>query len=296
MVLPTTRLGVFACFTGFALFCAAAAGAQELPEPWGDPLDRPPRVDLSGSIGVGAPTDWSDLVVLGSISPVFGVFEQVLVRDLRVKRETQIGGAVTYWRGRYGFRAAVGLSRSTLLVSGDPVDLTQPTVTTVPELSIDLDTWSYDVNGVIGLVEYSPRSWVWPYVSLGFGGVTYDLAQPVRPPLLTFIDRDRTRPITAEELVLLEQRSREFLLAVDEVSQETVFAVNAALGTDFRLPVGPGGLGVRLELSDHVTQSPVGLRIGELRRNSLLTTDTGVRFKLVHNLRAAAGFVVFIKR
>jgi hypothetical protein len=291
-----TTLRVLSLLTGMALLCASAAGAQGLPEPWADPLDLPGRVDVSASLGVGAPTDWSDLVVLGTISPLLGVFEQVLVRDLRVKRETEIGGAVTYWRGRYGFRTHVALSRSTLVVGGQPVDASQSPFASGPETSVDLDTWSYGVRGVIGLTEYNSRAWVSPYVSFGFGGVTYDLANPVRPPLLTFVDVSRAQPITAEELVILDQRSREFLLSVDEVAQETDFAVSFAVGTDLRLPLGPGGVGLRLELSDQISRSPVAVRIGELRRASLLASDTGVRFRPVHQLRAAAGFVVYIRR
>jgi hypothetical protein len=291
-----TTLKVVALLAGMALFCAPAGSAQGLPDPWADPADLPARVDVSASLGVGAPTDWSDLVVLGTISPVFGVFEQVLVRDLRVKRDTEIGGAVTYWRGRYGFRTHVSLSRSTLIVGGEPVDASQSPFPPGPEASVHLDTWSYDVRGVVGLTEYNSRAWVWPYASVGLGGITYDLATPVRPPLLTFIDRSRAQAITPEELAILDQRSSEFLLALNEVAKETVFAVNFAVGTDLRIPVGPGGVGLRLELSDQISPSPVNLRIGELRRASLLESDTGVRFRPVHHLRAAAGFVVYIRR
>jgi hypothetical protein len=124
------------------------------------------------------------------------------------------------------------------------------------------------------------------------GGITYDPAQSVGPPL-AFIDHPR--PITPEELVVLDRRSREFLLAVDEVAQETVFAVNVGVGTDLRLPLGPGGIGLRIELSDHIAPSPVGLRITELGHTSLLA-DAGVGSHRVHHLRATAGFVVYIRR
>jgi hypothetical protein len=65
--------------------------------------DRPPRVDLSASAGLLMPTetDWSDLVLLGSVSSASGV----LVRDLQVEPGTVFGAAATYLRGRYGFRA-----------------------------------------------------------------------------------------------------------------------------------------------------------------------------------------------
>lgn len=295
MLHPTT-LQVTSFVAAIALWCASLAGAQSLPQPWADPLDQPGRVDISVSLGVGAPTDWSDLVVLGSISPAFGVFEQVLMRDLHVKPDAAIGGAVTYWRGRYGFRTQATLARSSLVAAGGPVDVAQSLAASRPSVSVDLDTWSYDVRGVIGLIEYTPGAWVWPYASFGFGGITYDLAQSVGPPLLTFIEGGRGLATTVDELVVVNQRSREFLLAVNEPSQDTVFAVNVAVGTDVRLPIGPGGVGLRLELSDHVASSPVGLWIGELRRANLLASDTGVGSKLVHHLRAAAAFVVYLRR
>jgi hypothetical protein len=293
MLHPTTL--AFTSFVAFvALVCASPARGQGLPQPWADPYDYPGRVDISASVGVGAATDWSDFVLLGSISPAFGIIEQVLVRDLRVKPDTQIGAAVTYWRGRYGFRAHASRSKSTLVVGGGSLAASPTSLVSDVTTSVDLDTWSYDVRGAVGLVEYDPRWWIWPYAWVGLGGITYDLAHPVGPPLFTFIERSRS--ITPEELVVVEGRSREFLLAVNEVAQDTVFAVNVGVGTDVRLPLGPGGVGLRVELSDHIAPSPVGLRISELRRASLLTSDTGAGSHLVHHLRATVGLVVYIRR
>jgi hypothetical protein len=294
-MLHPTALTFTSFVAGLVLVYAPSARAQDLPEPWADPFDQRGRVDISASVGVGAPTDWSDLVLLGSISPAFGIVEQVLVRDLRVRSDTHFGGALTYWRGRYGFRADASLSRSTLVAGRAGLEALLRPSTPDGSVSVDLDTWSYDVRGVVGLIEYEPRRNVWPYAWFGFGGITYDLAQSVGPPLLTFVESPR-RPITAEELVVVDQHSREFLLAVNEVAQDTVFAVNVGVGTDVRLPLGPGGMGLRFELSDHIAQSPVGLQIGELRRSNLLASDTGVGAKLVHHLRATAGFVVYIRR
>jgi hypothetical protein len=291
-----TTLGVRSLLVAIAFLCASPGAAQQLPEPWADPLDQPGRVDISVTGGVGAPTDWSDLVVLGTISPAFGVFEQVLVRDLRVKRDTEIGAAVTYWRGRYGFRAQAALSRSTLVVGQGPVDASRSPFATESSLSVDLDTWSYDVRGVIGLIEYSRGAWVWPYAWFGVGGMTYQLDRAVRPPLLAFIESGRSRAVTPDELVIIEGRSREFLLSVNEVSTDSVLAFNAGIGTDVRLPLGPAGVGLRLELSDHIAPSPVSLQIGELRRANVLTTDTGVAVRVVHHLRATAGFVIYVGR
>lgn len=274
---------------GAALLIPSATTAQSWDQPWADPQDRPPRVDVSASVGFLAPTDWSDLVLLGSISPATGVLEQVLVRDLRVEPDKELGASITYWRGRYGFRVEAGFSSSVMAVGGLAPLLGSDS--SARSASVDVDTWLYNLGGAIGFMEYAPDRWVWPYGFFGVGGVTYDLARRVGPPLTTFIERappgDGRR-----DLVIVDDRSREFLLAIDELDTETVFAVNIGVGTDFRIPLGPGGVGLRVEVADHLTSSPVGLRIGELRRAGALTADTGVEFGPVHHFRASAGVVL----
>src|SRR5690606_22241095 len=144
-----------------AVLGASNARAQDWGQPWSDPRDRPPRVDLSATIGPLVATDWSDLVLLGSLSPVSGVLEQALVRDLSVEPDVAWGGAFTYWQGRYGFRAFAGLSRSTLTIGAGPLDGSQPAA---GDFNVDVDTWFYEVRGAIGLLEYNPGRRVWPYV------------------------------------------------------------------------------------------------------------------------------------
>jgi len=263
----------------------ASSPAQSLPQPWADAEDETGRVDITASIGVMAPTDWSDLVLLGSLSPATGVLEQVLVRDVRVDPGTEVEGAVTYWRGRYGFRVHAGRAQSSLTIAG-PADAP-------PASAIDMDTWSYDARGVIGLIEYTPRRWVWPYAFFGLGGMTYDLDRAVSPSLLTFIERSRTG---VPGTIIIEDEPRDFLLALDELQTETVFALSVGIGTDLRVPLGAAGVGLRIEVSDQVPRSPVGLRIGELRRSRPLAADTGVNFGAVHHFRATAGFVLHIGR
>jgi hypothetical protein len=259
---------------GAALLLPAAAAAQDWSQPWADDQDRPPRVDVSGSIGFLAPTDWSDLVLLGSISSATGVLEQLLVRDLRVEADEDLGGTVTYWRGRYGFRVEGRFSSSSVR-SGE-------------RTTVDANTWLYNVGGAIGFLEYSPELWVWPYGFVGLGGVTYDLDHRISPPL-SIIQRG---PASRPDILIVEDDSTEFLLAIDELDTESVFALNFGIGTDFRIPVGPGGVGLRLELADHMSTSPVGVRIGELRRVGALTADTGVEFGPVHHFRASVGVVL----
>jgi len=60
----------------------ASSIAQDWSQPWADPQDRPPRVDISASAGFLMPTRWTDLVLLGSISPAPGILEQVFTRGV----------------------------------------------------------------------------------------------------------------------------------------------------------------------------------------------------------------------
>lgn len=266
--------------------------AQDWSQPWADPEDRPPRVDVSASAGLLTPTRWSSLVLLGSISAATGVLEQVLARDLRVEPDTEFSAAATYWRSRYGFRVQTGFSRSTLKIGGTPGSGGQA----VDErTSVGIDTWLYDLRGAIGFVDYKPTRWVWPYGFVGVGGITYRLKNTISPPL-TFVEHGPTLVDRRGNTIVIADAGRQFLLAVDGLSTETVFAINVGAGTDFRVPLGPGGVALRLEISDHVAPSPLGLRIRELSPAGTFASDASVGFRAVHHLSATAGFVVQIGR
>jgi hypothetical protein len=275
-------------FLLLTLLLPATLGAQDWTQPWADPMDRPPRLDVSASAGLLVPTDWSDLVILGSLSSATGALEQVLVRDVRVKPGSVFGGSATYWRGRYGFRAHASYSDSTLAL-GDSFEPAEGA------LSVDVDTWMYDVRGAIGLVEYAPNRLAWPYAFVGLGGITYNLSQTISPPLLTFVERPPAGG-GAQDRVIVEDAGRQFLVAIDELGLETVFAFNFGIGTDFRIPVGGGGIGLRLELTDHIAPSPLRLRIRELDRIGGLDSASAVDFGIVHHLRVAAGVVLQLGR
>jgi hypothetical protein len=150
------------------------------------------------------------------------------------------------------------------------------------------------VRGAIGFVEYHPGRRVFPYGFFGLGGITYDPKGTVAPPL-TFIEQPPPNS-APPNTVIVRDDARQFLIAVDELGLETEFAFNLGVGTDFRIPIGPGGLGVRFELSDHIAPSPLGLRVRELSPIGGLTGDSAVRFGLVHHLSATAGLVVNIGR
>jgi hypothetical protein len=281
------------CLIGLVLLPSTSVAQNDWKQPWSDARDRPPRVDVSPSVGLLAPTDWSDLVLLGSISSVTGLLEQVLVRDLRVKPDSVVGAAVTYWRGKHGFRVQAGLSRSSLAIGGAPSP-TQP-VNNDELVAPRVDTWFYDLRGAFGLTDYSPGRWAFPYAFVGLGGITYDLSRPVSPPLLTFVEGGRELGGRGD-IVIVEDNGRQFLLAVDELGLETVFAINFGVGTDFRIPLGPGAVGLRVEVSDNIARSPVGLRIRELSPLGGLASDSAVHFGRVHHFRVTAGLVVQIGR
>jgi hypothetical protein len=289
----TARISLAAAVVALTLSPSAVV-AQDWSQPWADPEDRPPRVDISASAGFLLPTRWSTLVLLGSISPVTGVLEQVLSRDLRVEPDKQFAGAATYWRGRYGARVQGGFSRSSLTIGGTPASNLLLSPSSADVASISLDTWLYDVRGAIGFFEYAPTRKVWPYGFVGVGGITYDLKQTVSPALLTFIQRSGTLS-DARTNIIVANNGREFLLAVNDLKVETVFAFDFGVGTDLRVPMGGGGVALRLELSDHVAPSPVGLHVRELSPFGGPASD-GVRFGVVHHLSATVGFVVQVGR
>ena len=265
----------------FALLSRTAT-AQDWNMPWSDPRDRPGRVDVSVLAGSVLPTDWSDLVLLGSVSGSSGIQEQVLIRDLRVEPASLFEGAVTYWKAQYGVRVQAGRSRSSLVSRPD-----------VPQ--VDVATWFYDVRGVIGMREYTPQQWVIPYGFVGLGGITYDLSRTVGPVLFTFIERPPVSAGTTEHTVVFED-GRQLLLAAGELGLETVFAVNIGVGTDFRIPLGSAAVGLRLEVADHIAPSPVRLDVHELSRFGVTPATTTVRFGPVHHLRANVGFVLQLGR
>ena len=275
----------------------APAFAQDWSQPWADPEDRPPRVDVSASGGFLMPTRWSDLVLLGSLSPGVGVLEQVLTRDVHVKPDTEFTAAATYWRSRYGVRLHGGFSRSSVSISATPVaggSSSTPTGNSSGEdASVGIDTWLYDLGAAIGFVEYEPRRSVWPYGFFGVGGITYNLKQTIAPPL-TFLERAPSAP--AGNTIIVASDGRQFLLTTNALSTETALAFNVGLGTDFRVPLGGGSVALRLEVADHVAASPLAFRIEELSPFGAVPSDTGARYRLVHHLTATAGLVVQIGR
>ena len=247
----------------------------------------PRRVDISASGGYVLSTDWSDLVLVGSVSPATGALQQVLVRDLVVRPGPVFDATVTYWEGRYGFRSHVGFAESCLTTNTSCVNLPG---FTAARSSVDVNTWTYDVGGSIGLIDYRRNAWAWPYVFFGFGGVTYDLEQTVVPPL-AFIEQSPP-PSRNDSVVVSADRTGPLVIQIDELNIETKFAVNFGAGADLRVPVGGGTIGVRLEVSDHIHPSPIDILLVDAAHAGFVHANADVDFGYVHNLRASAGLVL----
>lgn len=275
-IMRTCSASVLAALAAvLALPLPADAQLGDFDEPRG-----PAHLDVSAVAGWLAATDWSDLVVLGNVSSG-GIVQQVLVRELNVGSGAGLDVAVTYWEGRYGFRVHGGFSDSCLAVGRTCGQIGAEGGTA------GLDMYRYDVGGAIGLLSYTPRRWAWPYVFLGLGGVTYDLDETVGPPLGLVV----SRPDDAGGQGGGVRASDTVLVTVEELGVETRLAFTIGVGTDFRLPLGNGGMGVRLEVADTIHRSPIDLSVTHI--GGLFGADPEeVVFDPVHNLRASAGVVV----
>ena len=279
--------------TGRTPLCTAIALAFLVPAPVLAQADLsavypgPTRVDISVAGGLRMSTDWSDLVLLGGVSPASGALEQVLTRDVVVRPGPVFDAVVTYWEGRYGFRTHVGFAESCLTTGTTCGD---PSGRAAASGSVDLDAWTYDIGGSIGLVEYRSGTWVWPYVLVGVGGVTYDLERTVGPPL-AFIDRSPPRAPDGRVVVSSDEADTA-LIAIDELNLETKFALNVGVGTDVRVPLGPASVGVRLEVSDHIHRSPLDVLVVPVDQSRRGGGGARLDPGYVHNFRVAGGLVV----
>jgi hypothetical protein len=250
------------------------AAVEAVQEP-----QEPSSISFSFFAGRFIPTDWSDAVVLGSIGPT-GIFEQLIVHDLGEEPATGWDVTATYWRGRLGARAHAGYA-SSCVAAGADCPLAD---------RINLKSWMFDIGGAVGLRPYNPRQVFRPYVFAGIGAVAYDLSRPIGPEFLTLVTE---QPRQDDAPLIIVDDSTQFLLSVDELALETTFAVNAGIGTDIRIPVRWGAVGIRLELSDHVSDSPVDLRVTRLNASFFgAAPETRVQFEPVHHFRAAAGLVL----
>lgn len=265
--------------------------------------EGPRRWDLTLAGGASWSTNWSDLVILGTTG---GLVERILVRGLRVAPGPMADLAVTYWEERYGFRVHGGWVHSCLAVGpscvANGLSPEERLQLRLPARDIDVNTWYADVGGAVNLVKLKPRQAARPYLFFGAGAVVYSVGQGIRNLLPTFVVLGGAPGVlrfdsTTKAVVITDSP---FLVDVPEPGLETQFAGTFGFGTDFRIPVGRGGVGLRLEAADHVTKSPLHVRYAQTpeeeefflrrRRDGAETVDFD--FGLVHNLRFTAGLVL----
>lgn len=278
-----------------ALLLSTAPAAAQQGDLW-EEYEGPRRLEISVSGGVFMSTDWSNLVFLEAVGAVGQTQQQVLLRQLHAPPEFGGTASVTYWKGRYGFRVHGGFV-SSCVTTGNSCDGTStPDQTTLERTEIGLNQWTYGVQGVIGLREFTPEQTFRPYLVIGAGGVTYDLDEPLSTVLPGPIERTEPTVIgNGDQTVVITDPST-FLFSMDEVGLATKFALNLGVGTDFRIPIGPGGLGLRLELTDNINQSPLSLRVARIDGGFFGHEFDGIdeiEFdrRSVHNWRLAAGLL-----
>jgi len=277
----------------FLLFAAPLTAQQ--PDPF-KPYDGPRRLDLSASAGYYWSSDWSNLVLFESLGIVGDEARRVLLPSLAAGPGAGAQAAITYWKGRLGFRLQAAYTESCLTSeprcgSGRPAPDAGGSPSLRPE-EVSLKTYSYGVQGVVGLLEYSEGQWFRPYLLVGGGGVSFDPSESVP----RFLAGQLVRPAGGVETVVTGSPGQ-YAFSVDQAALETRFAVSLGVGTDLRLPVGPGGLSIRMEVADHVSRSPLGVRLTRLNTGSLFDAhnpiqeiDLGVG--AVHNLRATIGVAI----
>lgn len=286
------------CLTLLAVPLDAQTDTTRFDRLWGLEYDGPRRLELAASAGYAFSTDWSDLVALHVSDPQGGLHRQVLLRSVSVAPGAGGAASVTYWKGRHGFRVTAGFMSSCLTTAsrcnGDAAPPGDEAALTVAEVPIDV--WRYGIEGIVGL-----RSWaesrVWrPYAIIGVGGMAYDPEAgtlPIFPGTFETVVPPPNSPTT----VVITNGTETFLLATDELGFENVLALTLGFGMDLRVPIGIGGLALRLELADQITRSPFRVRVSRLdsdgrRAGGRDGAEVVFQSDVIHNFRATAGFAL----
>lgn len=287
-----------ACGSGLTLALAMAALAAPSPaaaQRWISqdtlPLHQagPPRLDLWAGFGTSVSSEWSEHVVLETRDPFGARTTRLLLPEVAMAPGPTYGAAVTYWRVPLGVRLHAGLTRACLVAGAARCD-DAPDPETPTAFATDLDVWTLGVQGVIGLTEGRLGRVLRPYVLLGAAGVTLDPEEPVPAGV---IPDGTTAPPTGSGDIIIIGGTTDVVLTLDRLGFDARLAVELGGGLDLRLPLGPHGVGVRLELVDQLMTSPIGVTItrvdGGLRGGA---TQVRVERPLVHTLRATIGVVL----
>lgn len=264
---------------------------------WGAPeYDGPRRIELSAAAGYALSTDWSDLVALQVFDVQGGAHRQVLLRNVAVAPGAGGTAAITYWRGRHGFRVHAGYSRSCLTTASrcrDGAGTPPPDDAALGVAEVPMDVWRYGVDGIVGLTSWT-SSRVWrPYLVVGLGGVAYDSDEDALPIFPGSFETQAPPPGSPSGSVVISNGATTLLVATDELGLENVLGLTLGAGMDLRVPLGIGGAGLRLEVSDQITSSPFSVTVTRLDNTRRGGTDATVfRTRAVHNLRLTAGVML----
>jgi hypothetical protein len=260
------------------------------------PYDGARRLELSATAGYFWSSDWSDLVLFESLGLVGDEARRVLLPALSAAPGAGAQAAITYWKGRLGFRVHGGYTESCITSEprcgdGRPAPTAGGATALVPS-EVSLKTYSYGVQGVVSMMEYSSGQWFRPYFLIGGGGVTYDPSESVP----RFLAGTQLRPGAGGETVVTGGPGQ-YTFSVNQAGLESRFAASIGAGVDFRLPVGPGGLSIRAEVSDHISQSPLGLRLTRVNSGATYTEidpfqQVNLGVGAVHNVRASVGVAI----
>ncbi|MBW3552681.1 MAG: hypothetical protein KY466_04175 [Gemmatimonadetes bacterium] len=253
------------------------------------PPGGPPRLDLAFWVGASFSTDWSQQVVLETHDPSGARTTRLLMPEIGMAPGRTLGGAVTYWRGPLGVRFQGAFTRACLTAGETRCDAS-PEPETPIRFVTDVDVWTYGVQGVVGLTRDAVARVIRPYLLIGASGVTFDPEEPVPGP---GVPEEQSTPPTGGGDIIVVDGTTTLVLTIDRLRFETRFAPEIGAGLDLRLPLGPHGIGVRLELVDQLMSSPVGVRIthidGGLRGGAF---EVDIERPLVHTLRATLGAII----
>jgi hypothetical protein len=284
-----------------ALLVAAAPATAQLDtfeRMWPGEYDGPRRLEFSVAAGYAFSTDWSERVALQVFDPHGGVHQQVLLRNVSVAPGAGGAAAVTYWRGRHGFRVSAGYSSSCLTTSSRCANGEAPPAgdAALAVAEVPLDVWRYGIAGIVGLRNWEESRFWRPYLVVGAGGVTYDPDADALPLVSGSFETVVPRAGTPGGVVITDGHTS-FLVATSELGLEHVFGLTLGVGMDLRMPVGIGGVGLRLEVADQMTSSPFSVRVARLdsdgrRYPGYAGNDVVFRSNVIHNLRLTAGIML----
>src|SRR5262249_30005432 len=117
--------------------------------------DGPRRVELAFGGGLFLSSAWSDQVFIESFSGISVTNREQLLRGFSMAPAFGFTGSFTYWKGRYGFRVVGGYAHSCASTSSRCDDVPIQTVDGTRIVDVDMNQFTYGVQGIVGFMEYT---------------------------------------------------------------------------------------------------------------------------------------------